>query len=405
MQKPMNHDADAHVDRTNARRTGDGALKFAVDAFHEAQSDIRVSFQKLAWDDVHQKLLTSLAADSGAPDVSAVDFEYLGGFSSRGGFVDLSQKPYDAGQFQADIVDFKWNQSLSADGRLVAFPWDIGPGGLWYRADLFEAVGLETDPDKVQAQVKSWDDWFRLGEELRAAGGPALIADSFSDVFYPAVLQQPGGQGWFDGDRIVVEEKAVRALELALEAQERQVTADIGWWSPEWNAGVKNDAFAGMGVASWEQIYLQADNPQTAGAWRVMHAPEGDYNWGGGFMAIPEQSEKKDAAWEFIKFVCATKEGQNALFLNSGIFPAYKPAWDDPFYDEPVEFFGGQKVNRLWTEIAQGAPGASVHPAFREANEIVDAEVAKVKNEGKDPSAAMRDAEAAIAERIDGVTP
>lgn len=380
----------------------DDALQLAVDAFHEKQSDIRVNFQKLAWDDVHQKLLTSLAAGSGAPDVCALDFEYLGGFSVRGGLVDLGASPYNAGEYEADMVEYKWAQATTGDGRLVAFPWDVGPGGLWYRADIFEQAGLETDPEIVSQRVQSFEDWFAIGQELRqAVPDTALVADAYNDVFYPAMLQH--GQNWFDGDKVVVAEKAIQALELAKQAREMGVDADIDWWGAEWSSGLKKNAFAGMGVACWQQQNLRRTNPETAGSWRVIRTPGGDFSWGGGFLAIPEQSENKDAAWEFIKFAAGTAEGQNAIFKETGLFPAYKPAWEDPFYDQPDDFFGGQKVRRLWAESAEGSPGYSVHPSFREANEIVDAEIAKVEEEGKSPEQAMLDAEKQIVDRVPDV--
>lgn len=378
------------------------ALQSAVDLFHEQQSDIRVNFQKMAWDDVHQKLTTSLAAGSGAPDVVALDFEYLGGFSVRGGLVDLAASPYNAGEYQADMVEYKWTQATSADERLVAFPWDVAPGGLWYRADIFEKAGLETDPEKVQERVQTFEDWFAIGQEIRhALPDTALVADAYWDIYYPAMLQR--GQSWFEGDQVVVAEKATRALELAKQARELGVDADIDWWGAEWSTGLKNNAFAGMGVANWQQQNLQSSNPETAGNWRVIRTPGGDYSFGGGFLAIPEQSEKKDAAWEFIKFAAGTAEGQNVMLKEAGLFPAYKPAWDDPMYDEPVEFFGGQKALRVWAEASEGTTGNSVHPHFREANEIVDAEIAKVEEQGKSPGQATLDAEKMIVERVPGV--
>jgi multiple sugar transport system substrate-binding protein len=125
---------------------------------------------------------------------------------------------------------------------------------------------------------------------------------------------------------------------------------------------------------------------------------------GGSFMAIPQQSKHPDAAWDFVKYALCTAEGQNTLFKNSGIFPAYKPAWKDPLYDQPVEFYGGQKAYRLYTEIADKVPGNTVSPNERQASDIVGAEVTKVEKQGKDPAKAMADAETEATRRIRGTT-
>jgi multiple sugar transport system substrate-binding protein len=69
-------------------------------------------------------------------------------------------------------------------------------------------------------------------------------------------------------------------------------------------------------------------------------------------MCIPEQSKNKEAAWKFIEFALASGSSQNKMFETVDYFPAYKPAWNDPMYDEGDPFFGGQQTKRLWAQIA-----------------------------------------------------
>jgi multiple sugar transport system substrate-binding protein len=375
----------------------------AIDAFEKQHANIKVRFQQNSYADTHKKLLTSLAAGGGAPDVCSVGIDYVGAFSAKGGLVDLLQPPYDGGQFKNDMVVYKWTQASTADGRLIAMPWDIGPAGLWYRADLFEKAGLEVDPEKVQARVKRWDDWFQLGEDLKKkTPNTALVADAFTDILGSMIEQQ--GHGWFNGNKVVIEEKLAQPLQRAVDARKRGVDAKIDWWGAEWSTGVKKDVFAGMGVACWMQIFLKRDEPQTVGKWRVIHAPEGDYNQGGSFLSVREQGKNKEAAWEFVKYICCSTEGQNNVFRTAGFLPSYKPAWKDPLYDQPVEFFGGQKAYRLWLDIADKVPANVVNPDDQQANDIVNAEITKVKKEGKDAAAAAKDAEAETLRRVKGVT-
>lgn len=382
----------------------DDSLKFVTEQFNkENDQNINARFVKLGYDDVHQKLLTSMAAGSGAPDVCAIEIGMIGGFAGRGGLENLLDAPYDAGQFKSDMVEYPWKQASSSDGRLVAMPWGIGPAGLWYRADLLQAAGLPTDPEEVQRRVQSWEDWFQLGEDLKKKTPKvSLFADAFSDVYIPMVEQQ--GHGWFEGDKVVVVEKATKPLQMAVDVRKRNIDADINWWGPEWDTAMKQGALAGMGIASWMQSTLVVNHPETAGKWRVIRAPEGDYNQGGDFLSIPQQGGNKEAAWEFVKYVCCTPDGQNARLKPTGIYPAYKPAWEDPVYDQPVDFFGGQKAYLLWSEVAPNVPGNVAHPADRQASDIIGNEVTKVEQQGKDPAQAMKDAEAEILKRIEGVT-
>lgn len=381
----------------------DPFMKTVVDAFNKKNPNIKAEFQQVPFDDAHRKLLTSLAAGAGAPDVSGIAIDFIGPFASKGGTVDLTKEPFNAKDYQANLVEYPWIQATSADGRLVAMPWDIGPSGIFYRKDLFEAAGLESDPEKLQAQIKTWDDWLALGEKLKkATPDVALMTDAFVDVAVTMVEQQ--GHGWIVDDKVQFEEKSIRPLQMAIKAKELGLDLGLDWWSPEYFTAIKDNKVASIAISSWMQGVLLNNAPDTAGKWGVIRAPEGDYNRGGSFLAIPEQSKNKEAAFEFIKFAALSAEGQNAIFGPSGRFPALKTAWEDPLYNEPVEFFGGQKVFQLWKDVANNVPANVVHGSDLEANDIWNTWVGRVKKEGMDPVQAMRDAEAEAVSKIEGIT-
>jgi multiple sugar transport system substrate-binding protein len=358
--------------------------------------------------DAHDKLLTSFAAGSGAPDVASLEIGRIGGFTAKGGLSDLKAAPFDGGSFEKDMVKYKWTQGSTEDGRLVAMPWDIGPAGVWYRTDIFEALGLPTEPEAVEELIgggsKKWDDFFALAKQVKdkSSGKTALVADAGTDIYGASYRQQ--GEGYKEGNKILIEEKATRPFQLASQFREQGLDANIAWWGAEWQTGLKDNAFAGMVIAAWMQGGLTRDQPDLIGKWRVVHAPEANYNWGGSFVAIPEQSKNKEAAWEFVKWACCSAEGQNVLFKQTGVFPAYKPAWQDPLYDAPVDFFGGQRTYRIWTEIGDNIPAILRTPDDLQLDDIVGAELTKVLQEKKDPVQAAKDAEAEALKRVDGAT-
>jgi multiple sugar transport system substrate-binding protein len=379
-----------------------------ADEYAKVNPKIKVKFVNQPFADSHDKLLTSFASGSGAPDVASLEIGRIGSFTAKGGLVDLKAAPFDGGQFEKDMVKYKWTQGSTADGRLIAMPWDIGPAGFWYRTDLFEAAGYPTEPEKVEELIgtakHTWDDFFGFAKEFsqKSGGKTALFADAATDI-YGAVYRQQG-EGYQEGNKILIEEKGTRPFQLAARARKDGLDANIPWWGADWAAGMKNNAFAGMVIACWEQTFLQREQPQTVGKWRVIHAPESNYNWGGSFVAIPEQSKNKEAAWEFVKWACCTAEGQNALFKKSGVFPAYKPAWQDPLYNAPVDFYGGQRAFRLWVEIADNVKAIFRTPNDVQLDDIVGAELTKVLKENKDAVQAAKDAEAEALKRIKGTT-
>ncbi len=377
---------------------------YLIDAFHQKNPHIKVNFNLLGYDDLHKKLLTSLAAGSGAPDLTGIDLGYIGTFTSKGGLVDLRQAPYHADRLKGDMVAYKWAEGSTSDGRLVGLPWDVGPAGLWYRADLFKAAALDTNVATMQARIKTWDALFQLGMQLRKKTPKvALLADPVNDIFSPMVEQQ--GHGWFNGTKVLIVQKATRPLQMAVKASKMGITANLAAGSPEWAAGFKKNAFAAQLAACWSQASLTRDQPQTIGQWRAIHAPGGDYSQGGSFLAIPEQSNNKEAAWAFATFIGANPTGSNIGFKKAGgVFPSYKPAWKDPVYDQPSSYFGGQRVNQLWRDVAQHVPATRISPYERQANDIVLNEVTNALKQGKDPVQAMKDAQQAVLQRIPGTT-
>ena len=386
----------------------DAAGQIWADEYAKVNPQVKVTFVNTPFADAHDKLLTSFAAGSGAPDVASIEIGRVGGFTAKGGLADLKAPPFDGGSLEADMVKYKWIQGSTEDGRLVCMPWDIGPAGVWYRTDLFEQYGLPTEPEEVEQLIshtngKTWDDFFALAKQLKDASGgkTALFADAGTDI-YGAVYRQQG-EGYQEGNRILIEEKATRPFQLASQARQQGLDANIPWWGAEWQTGLKDNAFAGMVIAAWMQGGLARDQPDLVGKWRIVRAPEANYNWGGSFVAIPEQSKNKEAAWEFVKWAVASAEGQNVLFKQTGVMPAYKPAWQDPLYDAPVDFFGGQRAYRIWTEIADNIPAIPRTPNDLQLDDIVGAELTKVLQEGKDPVQAAKDAEAEALNRIEGV--
>jgi multiple sugar transport system substrate-binding protein len=116
-------------------------------------------------------------------------------------------------------------------------------------------------------------------------------------------------------------------------------------------------------------------------------------------MAIPEASQNKEAAWAFIEYSMATEKAQNQMFVAVDYFPAYKPAWENPLYQDSDFYFGGQKTRALWTEIANSPGKIFTTPMDSAAEQAFLSEVARMLNEGLDPQETLEAAERAITEQ------
>ena len=73
--------------------------------------------------------------------------------------------------------------------------------------------------------------------------------------------------------------------------------------------------------------------------------------------------------------------------------------YDDPFFDLPLEFLGGQKARLGWRTAAAKITAVSVHKQDAFANEVINTELDKVIDRGKDIATALADAQRLLARR------
>jgi multiple sugar transport system substrate-binding protein len=189
---PAGEDAAAGGQAQDAQTTitvwgwpaADVAYQSFVADFEAAHPEIKLDIQMMPSADEHDKLLASLAAGAGAPDVAMIEINFIDKFVAKGGLVDLLQEPFNAGQYEKEMVPYKWAQATTPDGRLVAFPWDIGPATFFYRRDLFEQAGLPSDPESVAELTSTWPGFLDVAKKLTNPDEQRWAIGSASDVVY-----------------------------------------------------------------------------------------------------------------------------------------------------------------------------------------------------------------------------
>lgn len=377
----------------------DRAAKAALPRWHQLHPDIAVKIRSLQYMDHHPAMATSLATNSGLPDVMALDFRFVAKFTEAGGLEDLLQAPYNAGPLREKLVRYSVAQATNSRGQLAAMPADIGPGTLLYRKDLMDKAGV------TEAQLtQSWASYIEAGKQLKARTGAYLMADAadIRDIVLRSELKD--GEGlYFDraGKVLVDSPRFVRAFELGLAVRKAGLDAKAVAWTNDWAAGFKQGRIASQMMGAW--LAGQLKNwivPETAGLWRAANLPGGAYSsYGGSFYGIPRGAANKAAAWQFIQFLTLDREMQLEALRVLDSFPALVDAHSAPMMDEPLPFLGGQKARLMWRETAARVPGIPVSKYDAMATDVIRDEFEKVASEGKPIAAALADAKALIERR------
>ncbi len=378
----------------------DSVIKAILPAFNALYPDIQVKLEVNGYSDHHTKLLTELAAGKGVPDLTAVEIGYISKFAASGGLVDLSKPPYNAEAFKDLYVNYAWQQAHTQDGRLIALPVDIAPGTLFWRRDIFAARGVNIN------DIKTWDDYIAAGKKLTYdANGDGKI-DHWLVPNAGTIAQGlwGGPTGFFDaqGKCIVTSQKFVNAFTIAKKIRDAGYDAQIAPWSNEWYEAFRKGTVATEVSGAWLLGHFKNWMcPKTAGKWGVAQLPGNTWqSWGGSFYAIPQASQHKAAAWELLKFLTTNPTIQLMAFKVTGAFPAVKSVWEDPIFEQPVPFLGGQKARLIWREAVMHITGTPTNVNDAMAAEIVNDELNQVLTQNKPIKDALAEAQKMIERRM-----
>jgi ABC-type glycerol-3-phosphate transport system substrate-binding protein len=378
-----------------------GAMGQMVEAFKRANPTIGVDLQTFG--DSEKGLLRALESGTGLPDVCIFSDSYAGALAQRGGMMPLSEAPFDAAALKDNFVAAAWNGALDEQNKLIGMPLSVYPGTFWYRADVLAEAGVESDPAKLKQQITDWPAMFAFAKAYTAKrAGSSLLPSAFGDVFIPQLIQQGGGL--IEKSKLLIEEKGTLPAEQALLA--RTLNLDLPGINGQaaWDDAIRSGNIAGLFAGTAFQGYISNIYSNLVGKWRSVAPPGVAFLQGAQYLGIPTKSTNQEAAWAFVKYCCASVEGQNSLLRASGDFPAMRTAWTDPLYDAPVGFFGDQRVYREWASIAESAQILTASPYDLAIYDALYIAVRKVVDQELDVEAALQGAEQQLIKAHPGLT-
>lgn len=379
----------------------DEIVRSAIPAWKRLHPNVDIKVVSRQFSDHHTAMTTALSTSFYLPDVMALEVGYVGRFAQGYGLKNLLAPMYNIQKDKHRFVPYAYQQATNRRGEVVAAPTDIGPGTLLYRADILAKAGVsEAD------LTRSWESYVDSGIRIKQATGSYLLAHArdMKDIIIRAGIQ-PGDGLYFDSQsRVLVNTPRFhRAFELARKVRQNKLDAKVSAWSNEWSEGFKRGALSTQLTGAWLAGHL--NNwlaPDTKGKWRATNLPEGaSAAYGGTFLAIAKGSPaaNKPLAWELIRLLTLDREQQLSAFKTQDAFPALTGAQDAAFFEEPIAFLGGQKARVMWREAAQHIVAVSVHKQDSFADEVINTELDKVLDQGKDIATALADAQRLLEKR------
>lgn len=349
-------------------------------------SDTRIQWQKRALEDFNkergasvqltwvnaggtsqlvEKIVTTLAAGSGYPDVAEVEISQAGKLLRTSPPPLVALNEYLRGKendfFRPSFVD-PW----SVDGKWYGLGDELN-AVLWkYRWDILDRVG-------VKPPFRTWNEVIEAGKKVAqvCAEGFFYLGSGTTGDFH--LLAVTNGGGYWDskapGKKLAINSpQNVQALELmhamvyrhgvATLAPGNRVGGDPG--STLYKDAYNTGKFGAQVGPTWRiSGFVPRDAPDTEGKWMVQHLPAWSAStyprtttWGGTGVSVIAASKHKETAADFVVYEHSSKAILHH-FDDQQIWPVYKKVMDDPRLNQPIARFNNQTMGKLLREAAE----------------------------------------------------
>jgi cellobiose transport system substrate-binding protein len=336
--------------------------KSDVQAYEKSHPGVHIKLTEVGSSTDTAQALTTALAGGKVPDLVLIQAADLPKFvQNPDNFVDLNT--IGAKKIKTDYAPAIWSQSVAAGGQVLGVPTDVGGLALSYRKGLFAAAGLPTDPDKVSALMPTWQDFLKVGKQYTEKTGKPFIDNAETSIFYQAIGQV--SEQFYDNKTRKLDyanPQVKNAFNLALQAVEDGITANLTSFSTGWSAGLQKGAFAAVATPSWMLGSVKTNAPDTKGDWAITKIPGSYGNWGGSYLAIPKRAANPQAAWDYIKNA-ESPAAQLNHFLDSGALPTTVANYSNPkLLAKTDAFFSDAPIGKLFTQSVAGMKPFYVGP-------------------------------------------
>lgn len=361
------------------------APKSTLDLMKKYYPNVTLKFSDFSLGDTLTKTKTALNAGTGAPNLAMIEDLSLPSVWGDG-LYDLSSclKPYTEA-----FPKFKMNRITRADGAQPGVPWDINPGYVTYRKDVFSKYGIDAD------SIKTWADFTAAGKKVvKASGGD--VAWTESNTVDPgngtenvqgdiALLSDQIGADFFDakGNSTFDSAKNIQVLKLLKSFRDDGLAAqDFGSKQAELNALKDGKVATFIGEAS-SRFFMAGSLGDTAGKWGILPLPafteggtRGAVN-GGTSIVMPSQNKETEASWAFLRIWLLTVDGRYESFKAGQLVEnVFLPAAEDERFQQGDPFYGGDKFLDLSITAAQDAPPTPSAPNLAQVKDSIQSQLA-----------------------------
>jgi multiple sugar transport system substrate-binding protein len=306
--------------------------------FNQANPNIKVEIDYVAYDALHDKITTSMASTPPAYDIFLVDDIWYAEFADKGFVLDVTDRLTQ--EMKDGIFEAAWEIS-TVSGKTYGMPWLLDQKYFFYNEELLKQAGFDAPP-------KTWEELVEQSKAIKEAG-IAEFPIVWSWGQYEAAICDWVTLLYGNGGKLVDETGkplfndpiGVKTLEWMVQTVDDGITnpASVSYVEED----VRNVFSSGKAVfaVNWNYMYdlanNQPDQSQIVGKVKAALMPAFA---GGGVesatidgsmgMSVAATSANPDAAWEYVKYL-TSKDVQDRYSAHM------LPMWETSFEGEAGE--------------------------------------------------------------------
>lgn len=311
------------------------ALKTNLEAFAEANPDIRVDLQVVAYSDLLARL-PQTAATGTTPDVTMMFSPMVPQMTAAGVFNDMTGH-------SSDVPQDDWLQpwdSTVVDGEKVVLPYEHRVGILIYNQRIFDELGLQipTSYDELVTAARTATDagYTGFGAGIGDTDNSSFVSEMFAN--WMTQIDQPI---FDDSGRAVFDTPEVEGFFRLF--GDLMADGSLGGNLVDGTSATTMDAMVAGNTAmtiigSHQFKGGEQRNPDLAWA-RIpgIEPGQGTAAIMGWTIGMGSSTDHPEAAWRFIEFM--TSPQAQVTIASGGEVPSRLSTLDDPYFAEPDQAY------------------------------------------------------------------
>ncbi|MGE5072626.1 MAG: extracellular solute-binding protein [Anaerolineae bacterium] len=370
--------------------------------FEAKNPDIKVAMEYVSYDNVHDKIVTGMAAKPPAYDAAMLDVIWPDEFIKSGYLLDVTNRVTP--QMKSDMFPASWN-GVTRNGKIYGMPWLMDVKYFMYNKDMLDKAGITAPP-------ATWDELVAQAQVIKQKGiaeFPIIWSWNQKEGVvcdFTVLLYGMGGKFLDDsGKPVFNDDKGVNTLTWM------KKTIDDGLTNPSSVASDENaveaDFLAGKSAFAVNWLFQYSDSNDASKSQivgKAAFAPmpvfkagadagvKGASVDGSSAFAIMATTPYADQTWKFLSYL-ASNEVQTKYSAEM------LPVWQTDFQGDALKTLEGANASNPVTVPAFLAqfPYANERPTvpyYNEASAALQLAIQEALTGVKDPKTALDDAAA-----------